>query len=384
VRPRLGSINGNPEAIVIGRQVEVFGPAYLDRVLRVDRPLFGPFLGPPFDQSTDGEWKFTSTRRIDVIDASGYTLEIELPDDWPGPTGDVSLTTSLREGATGVRRLRALDWHDDLGGMGAGYAAALEGTLFSALGPDGDPTSQAVSRRLKQFGITHKAIRVAERPADWTLLITSGEFGDKLPIGFRGCHQAVSPAELAALAGSPCDVRVVASLPNELSASVLRAPGAEVRLFAPAMRNVRDRQFPISRFAASIDVLCCNRIEWELLEDREEVRWQLSILVVTDGPRGSTVRYTNASGDPGLLANESFPRNAPPRDTNRAGEAYGATFIASLLDLGWNAASGVVEDAMIRAAATRASAAAALELDRVEFGFPSAVEVDEALAAGRV
>jgi sugar/nucleoside kinase (ribokinase family) len=121
-----------------------------------------------------------------------------------------------------------------------------------------------------------------------------------------------------------------------------------------------------------------------MIEDREEIRWQLSILVVTDGPRGSTVRYTNPSGDPGLLAVEAFPRNAPPRDTNRAGEAYGATFIASLLDQGWNAASGVVEDALIRAAAKRASAAAALELDRVEFGFPSADEVDEAVVAGCV
>jgi hypothetical protein len=369
---------------VSGRRVEVFGPAYLDRVVRVDRPLFEPSLGPPFDQSTDGEWKFTSVRRIDVIDASGYALEMELPEDWPGPTGEITLSSALRKGAAGTRRLRCLDWHDDLGGMGAGYAAALEGTLFSALGPEDDPGSQAVSRRLKQLEIGHTAIRVAGRRADWTLLITSGEFGDKLPIGFRGCHQAVNPAELVALAGSSCELRIVASLPNELSARVLRAPGAAARLFAPAMRNVRDRELPISRFAAAIDVLCCNRAEWEMLEDREEVRWQLSILVVTDGPRGSTVRYTNPSGDPGLLAVEAFPRKAAPRDTNRAGEAYGATFVATLLDHGWNAASGVVEDALIRAAARRASAAAALELDRVAFRFPSDDEIERALTAGWV
>jgi ribokinase len=323
-------------------------------------------------------------RKIDVIDASGYTLEIELPADWPGPTGEITLASTLREGAAGKRRLRGLDWHDDLGGMGAGYAAALKGTLHHVLGPDGDPTSQAVSRRLNALELAHTAIRVADRPADWTLLVTSGEFGDKMPIGFRGCHLAVDPAELAALAGSSCELRVVASLHNELSARVLRAPGARVRLFAPAMRNMLDREFPISRFAAAIDVLCCNRIEWETLEDREEVAWQLSILVVTDGPRGSTVRYTNPGGDPGLLKVEAFPRHAPPRDTNRAGEAYGATFIASLLDQGWNADSGVVEDAMIRAAAQRASAAAALVLDRVEFGFPNAGEVERALIDGIV
>jgi sugar/nucleoside kinase (ribokinase family) len=366
------------------RRVEVFGPAYLDRVLRVDRPLFEPSLGPPFDQSSDGEWKFTSTGRIVVVDASGYTLEIELPNDWPGPAGEVRLPGLLREGAQGRRRLCGLDWHDDLGGMGAGYAAALHGSLVCALGAEADPTGKAVSRRLTEHHIAHTAIRIADHPADWTLLISSGEFGDKLPIGFRGCHLAVDPVALVASALPSCTLRVVASLPNEISAHALRVPGAGVRLFAPSMRNVLDRDFPISRFAAAIDVLCCNRIEWESLEDREEVRWQLSILVVTDGPRGSTVHYTNPGGDPGLLRVEAFPRYAAPRDTNRAGEAYGAAFIASLLDQGWNAGSGVVEDDLIRVAGRRASAAAALVLDRVEFGFPAARQVDEALVAGHV
>ncbi len=366
------------------RRIEVFGPAYLDRVLRVDRPLFDPPLGPPFDQSTEGNWKFTSAPGIRIVDTSGYALELQLPDDWPGPTGEVSLSSRLREGASGIRRLRAVDWHDDLGGMGAGYAAALSGTLFSALGPEDEPSSQAVERRLNGLGIAHTALRVANHPADWTLLVTSGEFGDKLPIGFRGCHLALDRVEIAGLACPACELRVVASLPNEISAHLLRQSGAGVRLFAPAMRNVLDREYPISRFAASIDVLCCNRIEWETIEDREEVRWQLSILVVTDGPRGSTVRYTNPSGDPGLLHVDAFPRTAAPRDTNRAGEAYAATFVASLLDHGWNAASGVIEEATIRAAATRASAAAAIELDRVEFGFPSDEEVDAVLVAGSV
>jgi sugar/nucleoside kinase (ribokinase family) len=365
-------------------RVEVFGPAYLDRVLRVDRPLFDPSLGPPYDQSTDGEWKFTPARRIDAVDASGYRLEVELPDDWPGPTGEILLANTLRAGAVGQRRLRGLEWHDDLGGMGAGYAAALNGTLFCALGSEQDPTSQAVLRRLSELGIAHSAIRVPDRPADWTLLITSGQFGDKLPIGFRGCHLAVDPDKLVALAATSCELRVVASLPNELSACVLGAPRAGVRLFAPAMRNVLDRVFPVSRFAASIDVLCCNRVEWETLGDREEVRRQVSILVVTDGPRGSTVRYTNPSGESGVQVVEAFRRMKPPRDTNRAGEAYGATFIASLLKQSWDSGSRLVEDGLIREAARRASAAAALELDRIEFGFPSDEEIERVLEVGWV
>ena len=369
---------------MVNRRVQVFGPAYLDRVLRVEGPILGASPGPPLDQSTDGTWKFTSSRGIDVIDHSGYTLAIDVPDDWPGPNGEVRLNSIIRAGAEGRRSLRGLEWHDDLGGMGAGYAAALNGELVSALGPLDDVTSVAISERLDQHGVPHHAIRIADRPADWTLLISSGAYGDKLPIGFRGCHAAIEPTPLVALTEGECDLRVVASLPNELAANVLRLPGAGVRLYAPAMRNMLDRDFPVGRFAASIDVLCCNRIEWETLEDREEVGWQVSILVVTDGPRGSTVRYTNPSGDCGFLRVAAFPRRLPPRDTNRAGEAFGATFIASLLDQGWNAASGVVGEELIRAAATRASAAAALVLDRVEFGFPSGGEIDRALSAGCV
>jgi len=368
------------------RRVEVFGPAYLDRVLRLDGPLVEGSSGPPIDQSSDGTWRFAlaSTGKIEVIDPAGSTLTIAVPDDWPGPTGEIRLTRTIPALAHARRSLRSLDWHDDLGGMGAGYAAALEGILSSALGPEDDPTSREISWRLSRLEISHRVIRVADHPADWTLLITSGEFGDKLPIGFRGCHAAVEPAALATFAARPCELRVVASLPNALSASALRPSGAGLRLFAPSMRNMIDRDDPISLFATSIDVLCCNRVEWEALDDREEVGWQVSILVVTDGPRGSMVRYTTPTGDAGVLKIEAFPRERPPRDTNRAGEAFGATFIASLLDGNWDAGTGVVEPELIKTAAARASAAAALVLDRVDFGFPSAAQVDEALIAGRV
>jgi sugar/nucleoside kinase (ribokinase family) len=366
------------------RRVVVFGPAYLDRVVRVDRPLIDPAHGPPIDQSVDGEWKFAQSRRLELVDPSGYTLGVELPVDWPGPTGEVRLSRPLRAGAHGRRVVRGLNWQDDLGGMGAGYAAALHGTLRSALGPETDPTSQVISRKLALHAVPHHPIRVPDHAADWTLLISSGVFGDKLPIGFRGCHAALDPESLDPFAAEPCDLRVVAALPNRLATRLLRPPGAGVRLFAPAMRSMLDRDCAISSFAASIDVLCCNRVEWETLEDRETAGWQLSILAVTDGPAGSTVRFTTPAGDSGLLRIPAFPRSRPPRDTNRAGETYAATLITTLLDQGWRADLGVVEESLMRLAAERAAAAAALVLDRVEFGFPTPAEVDSALALGRI
>jgi pfkB family carbohydrate kinase len=366
------------------RHVSVFGPAYLDRVLLVNQPLLDPSEGPPLDQSVEGVWKFGANPSLELADPEGYSLTIELPVDWPGPSGSIRLARRMRTGVTGHKSLRGLAWHDDIGGMGAGYAAAFEGTLCSALGSDSDPTSQAITRRLAGLGIFHDPVRVFDRSADWTLLITSGPHGDKLPIGFRGCHAAVDPGAFDARAARPCELRVVASLPNALAARILRAAGAGCRFFAPAMRNVLDRDCPLSSFAGSIDILSCNRQEWDTLENREEVAWQVSILIVTDGPEGSSVRYTNPSGEAECLQVPVFPRQRPPRDTNRAGESYSAMLISALLDHGWEAASGVVDAALIRTAARRASVAAALQLDRTEFGFPTGAEIEAALAAGSV
>jgi sugar/nucleoside kinase (ribokinase family) len=108
----------------------------------------------------------------------------------------------------------------------------------------------------------------------------------------------------------------------------------------------------------------------------------VSLLAVTDGPAGSVVRYTTPEGEAGRLSIPAFPRSQPPHDTNRAGEAYAATLVQTLLDHGWT--PGVSDPALVRRAAERASAAAALVLDRTAFGFPSEAEIDNALAAGCV
>ncbi len=367
-----------------GRRVVVFGPAYLDRVLRVDRPLVPSGQRPPIDQSVDGEWEFGDDPHIRVTGPDGFTLDIAPPVDWPGPTGDVRLWTPVRAGLVGRVSVRGLNWLDDLGGMGAGYAAALGGLLHSALGATDDATSQAVARLMARYGVVHRGIRVADRPADWTLLITSGEFGDKLPIGFRGCHAALDAAELARLAGAPCDLLVVAALPNPLIDAALRAPGARTRFLAPTMRNMMDRGHPLARFADRIDLLSCNRMEWESLPGREHVAACVPIVAVTDGARGIHVTFASAAGEPGQIHAPAFPRSHPPRDTNRAGEAFASTLIATLLDHGWEGSSRAVQESLIRMAAERASAAAALVLDRLHFGFPTEPEIDAALRAGCV
>ncbi len=380
----------------MSRLVHVFGPAYLDRVLLVDRPLHAPGRAP-LDQSVDGSLRFGEGLRfvtesgaiaerperrehgwkwLRFIDPVGVDIALTLPPKWPGPWREVRIGSCLESSivAGGV------SWHDDLGGMGAGFASAFGAVLFSALGEIDDPVSQAVTTLLRSVGVRHEPIRV-DHVADWTLLVTSGPFGDKLPVGFRGCHAAIP--SLKPVAERPCDLRVVASFPNRLAAEALRASGATVRMFAPSTRNMSDIETPVSSFANAIDILCCNRHEWESLADREQVAWQVALLVITDGARGALVRFTTPTGEAGRVQVPAFPRSSPPRDTNRAGEAFASTLVTALLDGGWTPSGGASED-VVETAARRASAASALVLDRARFGFPTSQEVDEALTAGVV
>lgn len=368
---------------MIGR-ARVFGPAYLDRVVRVDRPPRANPAAPPLDQSVNGRIRPGEAEGLKLIDPSGAAIEIETPEGWPGPRGIVELDQEVFGPSMETRRVGSSSWLDDLGGMGAGFASALGATLVSALGSIDDPVSRSIASMLDQHGIAREGPRVDDRPADWTLLISSGEHGDKLAVGFRGCHAALGAGAFDPYLAEPHDCRVVAGLPNRLAAEVLRAPGAGLRVFAPALRNMIDRDPPVLAMAEHVDILCCNRLEWESLEDREEVAARISILVVTEGASGGFARYTGPWGASRRVRTPAFPRSRPPRDTNRAGEAFASWLVASLVGSGWEPSSGVVDDEMMRGALARASAAAALVLDLEEFGFPIDDEVDEAIRLGIV
>jgi ribokinase len=353
----------------------VFGPAYVDRVLKVDRPLAEHGV---IDRSAGGRWDLGAAPIDDlrIVGLPEGDLRVEPPADWPGPTGTVIVGDV--SAARPARTVRGIGWHDDLGGMGAGFAKAFGGTLHLLLGDESEPIGRRVIELLDGLGVAHRATRIPGRLGEWTLLITSGEFGDKLPIGFRdpGAHDdSMIPTE-------PCDLLVAASMTNRRAAAALAGVEARVRLFSPAMRNATDTDPKVSAFARDIDVLCCNRTEWESIADREEVAWRVSVLAVTDGPRGAEIRYTTPTGDAGRLEMPAFPRREPPRDTNRAGEAFASSLVTTLLDGGWS--PGTTEEGLIRMAAQRASASAALVLDRVDFGFPTPEEVDRALREGKV
>mgnify|MGYP001086013341 CR=1 FL=1 len=360
----------------------VFGPAYLDRILRVDSSLLGEGA-PPIDQSMGGRPRFIDCPGLTLIDREGSALDLQLPDDWPGPRGAVELERLLALEPAATNFLRGESWADELGGMGAGIAAATGAELVTALGPPDDPASAAIEGLLGEKGVAARIVR-RDRPADWTLVVSSGAYCDTLAIGFRDCLQSLTADDLAPFLAEPTDVRIVAALPNRLAAEALKAPGARLRVFAPAMRNAIDRDRPILDLIEPVDVLCCNHLEWEATADREEVAARLSILVVTEGPAGSTARFADPSGSARSIRVPAFPRSRPPRDTVRAGEAFVSFFLGTLIARGWRSESCVAEPELIREAMTRASAAAALTLDLGGFGFPTPERVDAAVARGVV
>lgn len=365
---------------------QVFGPAYLDRVLRTTGPL-RPVGERALDLSAEGRLPANqggSGAALELVDPEGGRLVIDAPAGWPGPWGEVALGRAIRPDARAPWRFEAsgASWHDDLGGMGAGFAAALGGRLVCALGPANDPVSVEIRRLLSRNGVAADPIVVPDQAADWTLLLTSGGHGDKLPVGFRGCHARLEVSEVVARV-RPSDLRVVTALPNRLAGPILRAPGAGLRVFAPALRNMVDREAPVSAFAESIDVLCCNRAEWEALEGRERVGRLIPVLSVTDGASGSHLRLRTARGQSTEVRVRPYPRSHPPRDTNRAGEAYASELLRSLSDAGWEP-GGELSRAALVACAARASAAAALTLDLDRFGFPRTVAIAEALSRGEV
>ncbi len=288
---------------------------------------------------------------------------------------------------TGARTVEAVEEAIDLGGMGAGFASALDGELVSAVGTgenggsEPDRLGRVILERLARLGVKGRPVIVPGKATDWTLIVSSGPFGDKLAVGFRGCHAAVERFPAEALADR-CDLCVVAGWPNRLLDQALRHVEAPVKFLAPALRNMKDEEMPLDRLAGRFHILSCNRGEWASLRNPETVLRETPLVAITDGPDGATIHFHRSPSNPASLAIPVFPRDRPPRDTNRAGEAFASALVTTLLDRGWT--PGPTDPALVQAAALRASASAALVLDREDFGFPTTEEIDEALKVGRV
>lgn len=362
-------------------KVAVFGPAYLDRVLMADGPLRDDPERPAIDRSAEAvavEPSPSDSATLILTDGGGRIRFERLPADWPGPLGTVRIATSglvlEGEAVVGVQ-----SWHDDLGGMGAGFAAALGGKLHLILGDRADPATIAIERLLNEQDVAFDPIHRWERPSDWTLMVSSGRHGDKLPIGFRG---VLNDAPGFARSGDRVDLLVVASLSNRLMESALESRAARVKVLAPAIRNVRDSEPRFSALAGRVDVLCLNRGEWLACPDRDVIAETLALLVVTDGPQGARIRFRVPEDGIVEIHVPAFSRERPPADTNRAGETFASSLLHGLWHGGWR--GGETSRSLLESVAQRASVASSLQLDLPRFAFPDDHAIDRAVRHGRV
>jgi sugar/nucleoside kinase (ribokinase family) len=360
--------------------VLVYGPAYLDFVIRVDRPIGSV----PIDLGSDGVLETDSQDRLAIVCPNGASLKVAGLRARGIPTGRLkTLHDVLPAGFSNL--VEAVETVEDLGGMGAGFAAALGGRLVSAIAGERDSISARIRHLLERCRIDHSPVIVSEQSqADSTFIVSSGPFGDKLPIGLRGCHAGLTFERT--VRDVDAEVVVVASLKNALMDALLGWHPDAFRILAPSARNCRDRVDTVGRLAGKAELLAVNAAEWAtMLEaDRQAFEASDAILSVTRGPDGARISWRDQHGVRRTHFEPVFPRSRPPVDTNRAGEAFASNFVMALREHGGSAACLQVDEDRVRHAARRAAAAAALVLDMPRFGFPSMFDIQEAIGRGSI
>lgn len=313
------------------RRYLVFGPAYLDFVLEIEGALISAEPAAPLlDQSVPAEEMVPrDDGTIVVLGPHGDHLTFPLP----AAHRHLAATYELSEpvlartcgmapappvvGTYPVARVVA-----QLGGMGAGYAKAFDGTLRAPFG--GDAVGQTVQRFLADEAITVVPALLPACPSDTSLVLLAPR-GEKLAIGVRQAMVRWQASDADRALVSEADVLVFCGAPNALVAEVLSWGTNLPVMCAPALRNVCDTTLPLAAVAGGIHYLTLNALEWANLPDRDAVRRQVPVISLTDGPRGSRMLYRD-----GEVAIPAQPFSGPA-NTNRAGETYGATLLKVLM-----------------------------------------------------
>lgn len=378
-------MNNRNELRVMDYSTVVYGPAYLDCVVRIQEPLIAN-NSSVIDIGSSGFWTPGSSGTIKIIDTitSGEII-IEGPEDLHLISGVYEVQRVLPHCLK--RNVTCTSIQEDLGGMGAGYAAAMGGMLVSCLSQKSDVVTEKILNRLDECKIAKQIVYCDHHNSDWTLLISSGEFGDKLPIGLRGCHDQVSFDELrdSRLNFQP-SVVVIASLKNEIMIKLLQVYSRSIRLLAPAARNCRGQATHFGMLAGNCEILTLNETEWSFMDASHQSSWldSESIIIITKAAAGAEVSWKSRVGTRLSHFEPVFPRRLPPTDTNRAGEAFGSAFLQSMLSLGWNGDYLSITIEMIRESSRIAAVTAGLTINLAGFGFPDTELVARTLRDGMI
>ena len=372
----------------------VVGPVYLDHMLAVDGPL-GPIAGPrinvPCDRVILDHSVYERRRhnwppdRLLVHHATGQSIQIVAGHQKALPeTGSITTDRLLGASLPWHRRVRLLGYRRMSGGMGAGFAAALRCRLISAAGsdlagvPDADARFLAAELRKSSVDLTWQSVPQAR--TDSTLVLTNGRLGDKLAIGRRQIlgrfeHNAVMRAAI-----ERAQVVCVAGVASRLAASVFDQCGPKPYVvWAPTWRNV-----PLDPALAAqkrIDYLACNEREWEALHGARWFGSRVPLVTITRGRQGASVFYRDDQRRQCRHDVPAFGAAIAPVNTNHAGEAFAAAFLACLVDLLGPAKlpDGRLQRQWIHQAATEAAVAAHLQVQTAGFGFADRRQIHAAM-----
>jgi len=353
----------------------IFGPAYLDVVVEIARALVPGYPALTLDQSAPAShMALHAEDYIQVCGPTGDDLRFPLLPD----AQDTAATYHLGEPV--LARMLGRDTRrtvvgeypvtrlvTQIGGMGAGYALALRGTLRMPVGgsqDEPDAIGQDIIRLLGYHGISTVPCLLTGRASDTSLVILSTQ-GDKLAIGVRDTmvHWRVTREDRALV--EKADALVFCGAPNALMAEVLAWQPSIPVMCAPAMRNVCDATVPLVELAPHIHYLTLNALEWAHLEGQDAMLRQVPVISVTDGAHGSRVLFGDSE-----VHIPAVPRDRPA-NTNRAGETYGSTFFKVLMAEYPNFyRAGYVTAPIVEKAGRIAGLQAARQLDLRGFAFP--------------
>lgn len=383
---------------------EVIGPAYIDEVVEVDGALCpAEWCRRAFGQ-TAGEL------RIDYSRTEAFRADIRQPDTFlliESPAGDrIRVTDASAEFGRRVRiaERRVVDAKSlpagsaiekapplgtevglsgrrfQLGGMGAGYALALDARLVLPVGDAAGEPDRDVRRLLElleEHAVSATPVRVPRASTDTTLLIWSSA-GDKLPIGRRRASRAVEARRLIrAASGAP--FVVLTSLPNRVVAELARGLSGWT-MFTPSLRNAREGG--MQGIAGRVDAMSMNRTEWRTCGGEEGALKGCPLVLVTNGVQGVRVHFRTDVGGRAFVEVPAAPAERIV-DANHAGEALAAGFLGGLVDLVGEEGlrRGAYRESDVREAAWQGVLAAGSELAIKELAFPSRREVRQLRAA---
>ncbi len=352
----------------------VFGPAYLDVVVETAQPLLPAEPALLLDQSLAA---LRVTPRDDgllaVIGPTGDRLRFPLPTHAAHAAASYHLAEPILARLQGSEAppvqgdYAVARFLTQLGGMGAGYAAAFAGVLRAPFGT-ADTLPDVTARQVLTW-LAQQEMRVVPAflpgcASDSSLVLLSAR-GDKLAIGVRQAMVRWRAGEDERALVAAADALVFCGAPNALLAEVLSWRPPIPVMCAPALRNVCDTATPLAALAPGLHYLTMNALEWAQLAQRDALRRQVPAISITDGPRGSRI----------YCAEDEIALAAPPfhgtANTNRAGETYGSTFFKVLLAAQPDFFQrGRVEAAIALRAGQIATAQAARQLAIAGFAFP--------------